>query len=68
MEQDRKPEINPCSYGQLTYDKLTTQYQKDNLFNKWYSENWKATLESEIRSFFNTIHKNKLKMDYRLKH
>ena len=67
MEQNRKPEINPCSYGQLTYDKLTKQYWKDNLFNKWYCETGQLHLKSEIRSFFNTIHKKKLKMDERLK-
>ena len=45
MEQDRKPEINPCSYGQLTYDKLTTKYWKDNLCKKWYCGNGTATFK-----------------------
>ena len=60
------PEINPCIYGQLIYNKgaETTQQRKDNLFNKWCWENWTAACERKIRSFSNTMHKNKLKMDY----
>lgn len=35
------PAINPCIYGQLISDKEAKNIQggKDNIFNKWFSEN-----------------------------
>ena len=45
MEQDKSPEINPCTCGYRSFYKggKNTQRGKYSLFNKWCWENWTAT-------------------------
>ena len=65
------PQINSSLYSQLIFDKegRSIKWSKNSLFNRWCWEIWTATCKkNETRSPTYTIHKNKLKMDKRLKY
>ena len=56
MEQDRKPEISPHTYGHLIFNKgdKKIQWRKDNLFKKWFWENWSTTCKRIKLEYFLT--------------
>ena len=65
------PKINPSLYGQLIFDKggRSIKWSKYSLFNKWFWEIWAANCKkNETQSPAYTIHKNKFKVDKRLKY
>ena len=56
------PEVNPCTYGHLIFDKggKNIQWIKDSLVKKCSWDKWSTGKRMDLD---NTIHKNKLKMD-----
>ena len=51
------PEISPCTYGQLIYNKRDkiSQCRKDSFFNKWCGENWTATCKKKKMKSYHSL-------------
>ena len=54
MEQDRKPEINPCTCEYLMTKEARIYNGAKSLFNKWCWENWTATCKRRKLEHFLT--------------
>ena len=52
----KSPEINPCTCGQLIFDKggKNIQWSKRNLFNKWCWEKWSTNCKRRKLKHFPT--------------
>ena len=65
------PEIHLSLYSQLIFNKGggSIKWSKNSLFNKWCWESWTAICKkNETRAPTYTIHKNKFKVDKRVKY
>ena len=57
-EISQSPQVSPCTYGQLVYDKGGKNMQwRKSLFNKQCWENWTATCKRMRSEHFLTLYK-----------
>ena len=59
MEQNREPRNNPMSLQSLIFDQgnKLILWASDNLFNKWYWENWTGTCRKMKLDYLLTPHR-----------
>ena len=62
MNRRESPEINPCTYGHLIFDKRggNIKWRKDSFFNNWCWENSAATSKRKKLEHFLRLETTKL--------